>query len=235
MLITVQKLPNDIWKSQSGESFVERFGNVQRGCEQGLSTLATHTRNMRAAADEFVVFTIALVFNLYAAAFAAPSFTGAAIDNYGAELLLLGEVNNLSARISGVDSPAETTPLLTADIPKRTLFLVDTFVSEYAQSQITELLSGMIENKRPSESFAIAVFGDGAYQLIGYTYDRFDLISALGQIEYRYGTSRISEALVAVIEHTQQGWHDPHMRQVMTYNVNFNRIIKSIKKTSQAP
>ena len=49
----IRLLPDSYWSSQSGQAFNERFNNIRKNSQAGLTQINTHVTNLQRAADEY--------------------------------------------------------------------------------------------------------------------------------------------------------------------------------------
>lgn len=152
----------------------------------------------------FVTSLVVLICATYLTAYASGSLNvgGMEIDDYSIRLLVSGDMpENLSTRISGIDSPMVMQSVADTDIVVRTIFLVDTSASicYVSRQQILDTLDTLIEHKDHSEQFAIISFGEEYLNIRMLTYDRFNLIRALDELVWRGERSDIVDSMGTAI------------------------------------
>jgi len=119
-----------------------------------------------------------------------------------ARLLVAGEMpDNVTGRISGIDTTVEIVSLIDSGVEMRTLFLIDSSVNLMFANQILNLLDFLIENKHPDELFSIAIINEGYNQLVvDFTDDRFDLYRARNTLTWENYESRIDQAVGIAVQ-----------------------------------
>lgn len=152
----------------------------------------------------FVVSLVALSCAAYLTVYAsgALNICGMEIDDYNIRLLVSGDMpENMSTRISGIDSPMVMQLVADTDIIVRTIFLIDTSASicYVSRQQILDILDTLIEYKDHYEQFAIISFGEEYRNLRMLTYDRFDLIRTLDKLVWRGERSDIVDSMGTAI------------------------------------
>ncbi|MCL1987591.1 MAG: FHA domain-containing protein [Firmicutes bacterium] len=91
---------------------------------------------------------------------------------------------NITARVSGVDTDVMVFPFEETGAERYTVFLLDTSINPVFHDNALALLNTLIENKLDNEQFSIVVVDDNFRQIIGFTYDRFDLAQAVAGITW---------------------------------------------------
>ena len=130
------------------------------------------------------------------------SLVGFNATDDAAVILASGEVGNLTAMVSGHPGSVRSMPITESDVVGRTLFVVNvsTSMPPSSRRQTLSLLDFMIENKAPSEQFAIYTIGTEFRQLIDFTDYRFYLIRSIDDLEWSGRPSHVNYALSSALQ-----------------------------------
>lgn len=104
-----------------------------------------------------------------------------------------------------------------ADVPIRTLILIDTSLSvkEAEQEHFIKLLVNLIDKKTANESFAIASYGEKIDYKSDYNSDRWELIKSLDGIEYKKQKTYLIEILYNLINEFESSDEDCFYRIIV--------------------
>jgi len=127
-------------------------------------------------------------------------------------------VSNQNAEITATGSLADDGVLI-----RTTLLLnVSTSMPSVTRERIIELLDQIVARKLPHEEFRLVTFGEELITLQDFTIDRFDLASAIREVDFTHSQSRVYEAIFNTIPDITSVGDRPtfHRTIVITYGAD---------------